>query len=69
LDQYASRENGQCFLADGRFGAEGGSTMAGLMLTAEQIRNAPPEVRRWLASIVAADSCWTAERRSPPRRP
>jgi hypothetical protein len=29
--------------------------MAGLVLTAEQIRNAPPEVRKWLASIVDAE--------------
>jgi hypothetical protein len=29
--------------------------MAGLMLTAEQIRNAPPEVRKWLGSLVDAE--------------
>jgi hypothetical protein len=34
---------------------QGGSNMAGLMLTAEQIRNAPPEVRKWLGSIVDAE--------------
>jgi hypothetical protein len=29
--------------------------MAGLMLTAEQIRNAPPDVRKWLGSLVDAE--------------
>jgi hypothetical protein len=29
--------------------------MAGLVLTAEQIRNAPPVVRKWLSSIVDAE--------------